>query len=239
MGYCGVHSAEFGPVWTGDLGRSGAAAPNALAPRRPDRWRARRADANRLACAAGRVNVRGLDLRLALIEQPPRRDEAPRPQDIAKTFPKGSPGRLRNRGNRAEPRTLVCLDVPRCSPPICPARLVDGVVLVLSFRVRATSALSPAPSRRRTLTDIAAVKVVGGWSVPKVRASSSVARTGVFVGLRCAGPGSTARGHARPSPPRSRRGHGNRTSPQTRRPRGEDSGPATSLERRLYVQKEP
>jgi hypothetical protein len=22
MGYCGVHSAEFGRVWTGDLGRS-------------------------------------------------------------------------------------------------------------------------------------------------------------------------------------------------------------------------
>ena len=26
---------------------------------------------------------------------------------------------------------------------------------------------------------------------------------------------------------------------QTRRPRGDDSGPATSLERRLHVQKEP
>jgi hypothetical protein len=36
VGYCGVHSAGFGPVLTGDLGRSGAAAPTALAPRRPD-----------------------------------------------------------------------------------------------------------------------------------------------------------------------------------------------------------
>lgn len=36
MGYCGVHSAEFGPVWAGDLGRSGAAAPTPLASWRPD-----------------------------------------------------------------------------------------------------------------------------------------------------------------------------------------------------------
>ena len=36
MGYCGVHSAEFGAVWAGDLGRSGAAAPTALASWRPD-----------------------------------------------------------------------------------------------------------------------------------------------------------------------------------------------------------
>jgi hypothetical protein len=31
MGYCGVHSAEFGPFRAGDLGRSGAAAPTAPA----------------------------------------------------------------------------------------------------------------------------------------------------------------------------------------------------------------
>ena len=36
MGYYGVHSAEFGPVWAGDLGRSGAAALTALASWRPD-----------------------------------------------------------------------------------------------------------------------------------------------------------------------------------------------------------
>jgi hypothetical protein len=36
MGYCGVHSAEFGPVWAGDLGRSGPAAPTALASWHPD-----------------------------------------------------------------------------------------------------------------------------------------------------------------------------------------------------------
>jgi len=36
MGYCGVHSAEFGPVWAGDLGRSGAAAPTALASWHPN-----------------------------------------------------------------------------------------------------------------------------------------------------------------------------------------------------------
>ena len=36
MGYCGVHSAEFGHVWAGDLGRSGPAAPTALASWHPD-----------------------------------------------------------------------------------------------------------------------------------------------------------------------------------------------------------
>ena len=34
MGYCGADSAEFGPVWTGDLGRSGKAAFGAIGPQR-------------------------------------------------------------------------------------------------------------------------------------------------------------------------------------------------------------
>ena len=46
-GYCGAHSADFGLVWTGDLGRSGAAARTALASWRPDTRCARRVGANR------------------------------------------------------------------------------------------------------------------------------------------------------------------------------------------------
>jgi hypothetical protein len=111
MGYCGVHCAEFGPVWTGDLGRSGAAAPTALASWCPDRGVLGERAQIGLACAAGRVNISVLDLWLALVEQPPRTDEAPRPQDIARTFPRGSPWRSRRQRNRAEPRTLVCSDV--------------------------------------------------------------------------------------------------------------------------------
>jgi len=36
VGYCVVHSAEFGPVWTGDLGRSEAVASIARHPPRLD-----------------------------------------------------------------------------------------------------------------------------------------------------------------------------------------------------------
>ncbi len=43
-----------------------------------------------LACAAGRVNVGGLDSWLALVEQPPRTDEAPETaghsQDVPERF---------------------------------------------------------------------------------------------------------------------------------------------------------
>jgi hypothetical protein len=194
IGYCGVHSAEFGPVWTGDLGRSGAAAPTALVSSCPDLWRAQRAAQIGLACAAGRVNVGGLDSWLALVEQPPRTDEAPRPQEIARTFPRGSPGRSRRQGNRAEPE--------RSCAWTCPVVLRRSVLRVSSMALSSSCPSEsaprlrsrPSPSRRRTLTDIAAVKVVSGWSVPKVRASSSVARTGGFVGLRWAGPGGTAKG---------------------------------------------
>jgi hypothetical protein len=35
MGYCGVHSAECGPVWSGDLGRSETAASTARRPAAP------------------------------------------------------------------------------------------------------------------------------------------------------------------------------------------------------------
>ena len=147
MGYCGVHSAEFGPVWTGDLGRSGAAAPTALRHGAPTRGVLGERAQIGLACAAGRVNVSGLDSWLALVEQPPRTDEAPETQDIARTFPRGSPRRSRRQGNRIEPRTLVCSDVAAVPSPICPRCLVDGAVLVLPVRVRAASALSAPASR--------------------------------------------------------------------------------------------
>ena len=61
MGYCGVHSAECGAVWTGDLGRSANAALTARARPAPGPATHVASGQIGLACAAGRVNVRGLD----------------------------------------------------------------------------------------------------------------------------------------------------------------------------------
>ena len=77
MGHCGAHSAEFGAIWAGDLGRSAAAAPTALRHGAATRGVLVERAQIGLACAAGRVNVGGLDSWLALVEQPPRTDEAP------------------------------------------------------------------------------------------------------------------------------------------------------------------
>src|SRR5437764_1502798 len=102
MGYRGVHSAAFGPVWSGDLGSCSAAAPTTLAPPFPNPSHPGERAQIGLACAAGRVNVRGLDSWLALVEQPPRTDEAPETQDIARTFPLRSGQALEMTTNRTE-----------------------------------------------------------------------------------------------------------------------------------------
>ncbi len=147
MGYCGVHSAEFGPVWTGDLGRSGAAAPTALASWRPDQWRLGELAQIGLACAAGRVNVGGLDSWLALVEQPPRTDEAPETAGHSQDVPKGFAQAFGKTRNRPEPRTPVCSDVlvvPRGSvlrvSSMAPSRSRQS-------ESRAQFALSAAPAR--------------------------------------------------------------------------------------------
>jgi hypothetical protein len=54
----------------------------------------------RLASAAGRVSVSGLDSWLALAEQPPRTDEDSEMQDIARTFPLRSARALEKTRNR-------------------------------------------------------------------------------------------------------------------------------------------
>ena len=193
-----------------------------------------------LACAAGRVNVGGLDSWLALVEQPPRTDEAPETaghsQDVPERFARALEKTREPRGatNAGVSRTYAV--VP---PPICSACQVDGVVLVLPVRVRAAFALSAAPARvARSPTS-----PPSRWSAagPSRRCAGELTASLVReASSACAGrvPAARRRVHARPSPT-SRRGHVNRTSLQTRRPRGDDSGPATSLERRLNDQKEP
>ena len=123
----------------------------------------------------------------------------PRPQDIARTFPRGSPGRSRRQGNRrAEPRTLACPDVP-----VVPRRSV------LCVKSMASSSWCPSESVPRLRSRAAPARVARSptsppsrWSAglvrpERARTSSRLARTGGFVGLRWAGPGGTAK---RPCP---------------------------------------
>ena len=61
-----------------------------------------------LVSAADGVSVVGLDSWLALVEQPPRTDEDPETQDIARTFPQIRPGaRDDNEPHRAT--VMVCV----------------------------------------------------------------------------------------------------------------------------------
>ena len=112
-----------------------------------------------LACAAGRVNVSGLDSWLALVEQPPRTDEAPETaghsQDVPERF-------ARALEKTREPRRATNAGVlGRCL--LCPADLS-----CVSRRWRRPRLARQSPRRvcalgrtspRRTLTDGAAVKV--------------------------------------------------------------------------------
>ena len=120
MGYCGVHSADFGAIWAGDLGRSAAAAPTALAPRRTDCGVLGERAQIGLACAAGRVNVGGLDSWLAPVEQPPRIDEAPETaghsQDVPERF---APALEKTKKPHLSHERGCCPDVAVGLPPIC------------------------------------------------------------------------------------------------------------------------
>ena len=195
MGYCGVHSAEFGPVWTGDLGRSGAAAPTALRHGAATRGVLGERAQIGLACAAGRVNVGGLDSWLALVEQPPRTDEAPETAGHSQDVPERFARALRRQGNRAEPRTpgvlgRACLSLRDLScvsrrwrlPRL--ARQSPGRVCALGSHQPA----SDAHLQRRRQGGQRLVRPEGA------RASSRLARTGGFVGLRWASPGGPAKG---------------------------------------------
>ena len=186
-----------------------------------------------LACAAGRVNVGGLDSWLALVEQPPRTDEAPETaghsQDVPQRF-------ARARERTREPRGATNAGV------FGRAVLFPADLSCVSRRWRRPRLARQSPRRvcalgctspRRTLTDIAAVQ--GGQRLVRPEGARELTprsygrlRRPALGGSRRHGEGSMS-DRAR----RSRRGHVNRTSLQTRRPRGDDSGPATSLERRL------
>ena len=147
-----------------------------------------------LACAAGRVNVGGLDSWLALVEQPPRTDEAPETaghsQDVPERFARAlektrEPRGATNAGVLGRrllfPADLSCVSRRWRRPRV--ARQSPRCVCALG-----------RTSRRRTLTDIAAVKVVRRLVHREgARASSRLARTGGFVGLRWAGPGGAAK----------------------------------------------
>jgi hypothetical protein len=59
-------------------------------------------DISGFASAAERVNVSGLDSWLALVEQPPRTDEDPETQNIARAFPQRSGQAFEMTANRIE-----------------------------------------------------------------------------------------------------------------------------------------
>ena len=147
-----------------------------------------------LACAAGRVNVGGLDSWLALVEQPPRTDEAPETAGHSQDVPERFARALQKTREPSGATNAGVLGLTCCSPPICPACLVDGAFLVLPVRVRAASALSAEEAashahrqRRRQ----------GGQRLARsqgARRAHALARTGGFVGLRWPGLGGTAMG---------------------------------------------
>ena len=147
-----------------------------------------------LACAAGRVNVGGLDSWLALVEQPPRTDEAPETAGHSQDVPERFARALEKTGDRAEPRTSARSNAPVVPRPICPACLVDGAFLVLPVRLRAASALSAeqaASHAHRQRHRQGGQRLVRPEGARRVHA---LARTGGFVSLRWAGLGGTAMG---------------------------------------------
>ena len=141
-----------------------------------------------LACAAGRVNVGGLDSWLALVEQPPRTDEAPETaghsQDVPERF-------ARALEKTREPRGATNARVLWTSPVVLRRSVLRVSSMALSsscpsesaprLRSRPHQPASHAHRHRRRQGGQRLVRPEGA------RASSRVARTGGFVGLRWAG----------------------------------------------------
>ena len=156
-----------------------------------------------LACAAGRVNVGGLDSWLALVEQPPRTDEAPETaghsQDVPERFAQAlektkEPHRATNAGVLGRgccPRRSV-LRVSSMAPSV-----VLPVRVRAALRSRPHQPASHAHRHRRRQRWSAArpSRRCAGELTPRVGQEG-------FVGLRWAGPGGTAKG---PMPDRARR----------------------------------
>lgn len=191
-----------------------------------------------LACAAGRVNVNGLDSWLARVEQPPRTDEDSETQDIARTFLSGLSKRLRRQGTAGE----ACREPSEWLASFCRSLLSGspaGLLVALHVAVRTASELSAS------VTHVARSQTAPVSRTSRPGPQRRAGRAYVALGRRSFGSARsevpTEREEVRwaDRDPMSRRRRVTRTSLQTRRPRGDDSGPATSLERRLHVQKEP